>query len=153
MKVKILLVCFFCFAITGCQKMNSVETYDYVLAMGVEDIGNNYLYHYSVADTSKITDNGGIKVPSKTVTIHAKDFQKGKKIWEQRKGRPLNFSQLKLIVLKPMDKKVVKALSHEREISKSVDMVTTKKEMKKLFGVEKKLPISFGEYMQQVLAR
>ncbi|MDD4369931.1 MAG: hypothetical protein PHD56_02440 [Anaerostipes sp.] len=133
--------------------MNSVETYDYVLAMGVEDIGNSYLYYYSVADTSKITDNGGIKVPSKTVTIHAKDFQKGKKIWEKRMGRPLNFSQLKLIVIKPMDKKAVNTLSHEREISKSVDIVTTKKEMRKLFAVEKKLPISFGEYMQQVLAR
>jgi spore germination protein KC len=61
---KVVLICFFCLLMTGCWNRREIETLSFVLAAGIDPIGNSYLLSTQVANTEAMAKNAPAKLPN-----------------------------------------------------------------------------------------
>lgn len=139
----------FCFA--GCEKRKDMEDSSYVLALGVEKTGKKYFVRYSYADFERQKSNGGINIPSKSITISGTSFADTNRKWAQT--QKLNFGHLKVVIFGNgrKDPKIVRELLNNPQIAKSVFVLETNRPISEVFEIEKKLPVSFGEYVVKAI--
>ena len=67
----------------GCKNQKDIEDSSYILAMGFEKNGDQYLVRYSYADFDNEKSNSGTKIPSKSITFLADSFADANKKWEK----------------------------------------------------------------------
>lgn len=133
----------------GCKNQKDIEDSSYILAMGFEKIGDRYLVRYSYADFDNEKSNSGTKIPSRSITFLADSFADANRKWEKYQMKNLNFGHLKVIIFGngKKDPKIIKELLRHPQIAKSVFVLETEKSISDIFSIEKKLSISFGEYI------
>ncbi|MDY2726492.1 MAG: hypothetical protein SOV36_06700 [Anaerostipes faecalis] len=133
----------------GCKNQKDIEDSSYILAMGFEKNGDQYLVRYSYADFDNEKSNSGTKIPSKSITFLADSFADANKKWEKYQMKNLNFGHLKVIIFGNgvKDPKIIKELLRHPQIAKSVFVLKTDKSISDVFSKEKNLSISFGEYV------
>lgn len=157
MKSKMLcvLICVTALSLTGCKNHQDIEDDNYVLAMGFETVGDKYLVRYSFADFNKASSDSGMQIPSRSITYLAKSLEDANSQWNQSQEKSLNFGHLKVVIFGggKKDKKIVKELQGQPQIAKSVFVLESERNLYRIFEIEKKLPISFGEYMANGIQR
>jgi spore germination protein KC len=62
--VKVCLICFLCVPLTGCWNRREIETLSFVLAAGIDPIGDSYLLSTQVANTEAMAKNAPAKLPN-----------------------------------------------------------------------------------------
>jgi spore germination protein KC len=61
---KVILICMFCLSLTGCWNRREIETLSFLLAAGIDKVGDSYLVSTQVANTEAMEKNASAQAPN-----------------------------------------------------------------------------------------